>query len=194
MEQKMLEQLEPERLEELIGDDERAAAFLEQQLSLIRRRIESRQRQIRELTASPARTAAIVRQSIATNKPKYPEDFSTFNAYSLSDALRGQGDKPAEQATTGPETLAELFSRLNNMSGCGSDSSELWKRFTDYLNNHGTPGDWLVRNDLCRATHAWDQFGKDVADPILNRMEADGIIEMRSQRSGLPKLVRLKIS
>jgi hypothetical protein len=182
----MLGQLEVERLQELIGDDERAAAFLEQQLHSIRRRIASRQWQIQEATATHARTAAPVSQPIATAPPKLP-------LTSLSEALRGQGDKPAEQAPTKPETHDELFDRLNRVSGCGFHSAELWTRFTEYLSNHGTPGDWLVRNDLCRATHAWDQFGKDVADPILNRMEADGIIEIRSQRSGLPKLIRLKV-
>ena len=45
-----MQQLETERLQELIGDDERAVAFLEQQVGSIRRRIESRRAQLAELS------------------------------------------------------------------------------------------------------------------------------------------------
>jgi len=202
----MLGQLEVERLEELIGDDERAATFLEQQLSSIRRRIEARRRLVQQASpVNPAETAARCEQPIATERIRHAphwlqekyyrgESVTRFLPTSLSDALRSQGDKPAEEANE-PATREEILRKLNHQSGCGFDISVLRERFIRYLKNHGMPGDWLERTKMCAATQAWQEFGKGLVDPLLKLMEHDGIVETRHNPvSGCPRQIRLKIS
>lgn len=80
---------------------------------------------------------------------------------------------------------------LNHRSGSGLDVAELRKRFLDYLNTHGAPGEWLGRTDMCRATDAWVKWGKHVVDRVLDDMAAECIIEVCSMPYGQGRQIRL---
>ena|SRR5579871_2503335 len=104
--------------------------------------------------------------------------------------------KPAAEQKE--ESVKPLFSpaatdKLNHISGSGHDITDLQKRFVDYLNEHGTPGEWLDTFAMCHSTFAWKQFGKHLVDPTLKAMAEANIVEFDCISStGFPSSIRLK--
>lgn len=89
-----------------------------------------------------------------------------------------------EEPTEADKFADDFKNTLNHRSGCGYDVDVLRKRILDYLIAHGGDGRWLSRSNMCHATDAWRQFGKRVIDPLLERMVAEGSIEVRSTPEG----------
>jgi hypothetical protein len=124
-----------------------------------------------------------IRRRIATRMAELRE--ASRVTQTLADAMIPPAEPPAPALTERQET----DNTLNHQSGCGLNVDELRKRFLDYLNSHGVPGQWLGRTDMCRATDAWTRWGKHVVDKVLDDMVAECIVEVKSFGHG--KGVRL---